>query len=170
VRTFSTHDEDEVAKHKDELEACLQVKKEAEEQPKRKKKRREIVLNENHMKLWASCLANKKWERELMSVHGPSSEERSLCFNLLAKCDRSESFPESQPDGKNQRWLDLTREGWSLMQEHKSLMAKCPQEHCDQRFRDGVWQLLDDWPSLKELEEEREAHSRKSGLGKRKKN
>jgi len=170
VRTFSSYDEDEVAKHKDELEAYLQVKKEAEEQPKRKKKRREIVVSENHMKLRAAYLASAKWERELVSVHGLSAEERSLCFSLLFKYDRSESFPESQPDGKNQRWLDLTREGWSLKQKHKSLLAKYPQENCDQCYRDGVWQLREDWLTLKELEEEREAHSRKSGLGKGKKN
>ena len=138
------------------------------EQPKQKKRRgREIVLNENHVKLRATVEASTKWEKELETVHGLSDLEVSICVDLMAKYDNHESFPESQPNGKNQKWLDLTREGWSLMRELKSLIAKYPQENCDQFYRNGVWHLRTG-PSLKELEQERDASIRKRTLRKRK--
>jgi hypothetical protein len=159
--TFSTYDED-VTKRKHELEGFLQAEK--VERPNQKKRRgREVVLNENHMTLRAAMEASIKWEKELETAHGLSDLEVSICIDLMAKYDNHESFPESEPNGKNQKWLDLTRAGWPLMREFKSLIAKYPQENCDQFYRNGGWHLRTG-PSLKELEEERDASIRKRSL------
>ena len=91
-----------------------------------------------------------KWEKELETLLGLSDLEVCICIDRMAKYDNHESFPESESNDKNQKWLDLTREGGSLIRELKSLIAKYPQESCDQFYRLGVWHL-DTGPSLQEL-------------------
>ena len=145
-------------KRKLEMEGLLQM-----EQTKQKKSRpgRKIVLNENHMELRAAVEAGSKWEEDLESVHGLSDLEAAVCVGLVAKYDKHEIFPESETNGKNRKYLGLAREGWLLMRELKHLMAKYPQENCDQHRLNGVWHLCPG-PTLKDLEQKRKATMRRS--------
>ena len=153
--SLSAFDE-ELAKHKHELEGFLNTEKEVEE-PKKKKSRRgrTIVLNENHRKIRTAVEASGKWEEDLESVHGLHEMEASLLRGLVGKYLPQDTFPESEPR-MPQKYMSLAREGWKHMKEVKRVVEKYPQENCDQFYRNGVWHWRSG-PTLKELEEERKA-------------
>lgn len=111
------------------------------------------------MALRAAVEASSKWEEDLENVYGLSDLEAADCVGLVAKYDKHETFPESETDGKNSKYLGLAREGWFLMRELKHLMAKYPQENCDQHRLNGVWHLCPG-PTLKDLEQKRKATMR----------